>query len=112
MSFGYYPTRCKTTSGRGFQEVGTVHRTSLRYTSKLTFLGLSTNPNYRCLDHFLESDTALHAWESLVDILNDPVSTDILLVPTPSPVLSSSPYPRSTPQGLQGVIVLTKNPLT
>ncbi|KAI9768006.1 MAG: glutamine-dependent NAD(+) synthetase [Geoglossum simile] len=32
-----------------------------------------------CLDHFLESDTALHAWESLVDILNDPASTDILL---------------------------------
>jgi NAD+ synthase (glutamine-hydrolysing) len=34
---------------------------------------------YGCLDHFLESDTDLHSWESLVHILQDPVCTDILL---------------------------------
>lgn len=34
---------------------------------------------YGCLDHFLESDTDLHAWESLVIILENPESQGILL---------------------------------
>ncbi|ELR08005.1 glutamine-dependent NAD(+) synthetase [Pseudogymnoascus destructans] len=34
---------------------------------------------YGCLDHFLESDTDLHSWESLVMILEDPICKDILL---------------------------------
>ncbi|PSS15388.1 hypothetical protein M430DRAFT_277694, partial [Amorphotheca resinae ATCC 22711] len=34
---------------------------------------------YGCLDHFLESDLYLHSWESLAEILQDPVSSDILL---------------------------------
>ncbi|TVY16505.1 putative glutamine-dependent NAD(+) synthetase, partial [Lachnellula arida] len=32
-----------------------------------------------CLDHFLESDTDKHAWESLVSLLQNPVCNDILL---------------------------------
>lgn len=32
-----------------------------------------------CLDHFLESDTDLHSWESLVTILEDPICADIIL---------------------------------
>lgn len=34
---------------------------------------------YGCLDHFLESDTDLHSWESLFMILENPVCKDILL---------------------------------
>ncbi|KAL2076248.1 hypothetical protein VTL71DRAFT_1191 [Oculimacula yallundae] len=34
---------------------------------------------YGCLDHFLESDTCLHSWESLADIIQDPVCEDILI---------------------------------
>ncbi|OBT51870.1 hypothetical protein VE04_06820 [Pseudogymnoascus sp. 24MN13] len=34
---------------------------------------------YGCLDHFLESDTDMHSWESLVMILKDPICEDILL---------------------------------
>jgi hypothetical protein len=63
----------------------------------LTFLRLSTDLPCRCLDHFLESDTDLHAYESLVDILNDPASMDILLVPIPFLVLSPS-YTPSIPR--------------
>ncbi|KAF2022838.1 putative glutamine dependent NAD+ synthetase [Setomelanomma holmii] len=34
---------------------------------------------YGCLDHFLESDTYLHCWEMLLDILTDPDCHGILL---------------------------------
>lgn len=34
---------------------------------------------YGCLDHFLESDTCLHSWESLAEILENPVCNDMLI---------------------------------
>ncbi|TVY45012.1 putative glutamine-dependent NAD(+) synthetase [Lachnellula occidentalis] len=34
---------------------------------------------YGCLDHFLESDTLLHTWESLAEIIVHPDCQDILL---------------------------------
>ena len=34
---------------------------------------------YGCLDHFLEGDVYLHSWESLAEIIQNPVSSDILL---------------------------------
>ncbi|CAG2236025.1 E6.3.5.1 [Mytilus edulis] len=33
---------------------------------------------YGCADHFLESDTFLHSWQSLGQILTNPVTQDIL----------------------------------
>lgn len=34
---------------------------------------------YGCLDHFLEGDTFLHAWEMLAQILTDPLCQDIVV---------------------------------
>ncbi|KAH8685499.1 glutamine-dependent NAD(+) synthetase-like protein [Tricladium varicosporioides] len=34
---------------------------------------------YGCLDHFLESDTCLHAWESFSEILADPICEGMLI---------------------------------
>ncbi|KAM7299174.1 glutamine-dependent NAD(+) synthetase isoform X1 [Ixodes scapularis] len=36
-------------------------------------------PGYGCADHFLESDTLLHSWEVLAQLLNDPACQDILV---------------------------------
>lgn len=36
-------------------------------------------PGYGCQDHFLESDTFLHSWQALGEILSDPVTQDILI---------------------------------
>ncbi len=36
-------------------------------------------PGYGCQDHFLESDTFLHSWQVLGEILTDPVAEDILV---------------------------------
>jgi NAD+ synthase (glutamine-hydrolysing) len=34
---------------------------------------------YSCEDHFLESDTLLHSWQVLIDIMMHPSSSDILV---------------------------------
>lgn len=34
---------------------------------------------YGCLDHFVESDTCLHSWESLAEIIQNPICDDILI---------------------------------
>lgn len=34
---------------------------------------------YSCEDHFLESDTLLHSWETLLEILISPVAEDMLI---------------------------------
>jgi NAD+ synthase (glutamine-hydrolysing) len=36
-------------------------------------------PGYSCQDHFYESDTLLHSWEVLVDLLTSPICQDILV---------------------------------
>lgn len=36
-------------------------------------------PGYGCLDHHLESDTELHSWEVLAEIIANPVCKDILV---------------------------------
>jgi len=36
-------------------------------------------PGYGCLDHHLESDTFFHSWEVVAQILNDPVTKDMLV---------------------------------
>ena len=34
---------------------------------------------YGCADHFLESDTYLHSWEMLLQILKNPACQDIIV---------------------------------
>ena len=36
-------------------------------------------PGYGCNDHFLESDTFLHSWETLACLLENPVCQDIMV---------------------------------
>ena len=36
-------------------------------------------PGYGCLDHHLESDTELHSWEVLAEIISDPMCKGMLI---------------------------------
>lgn len=45
---------------------------------------------YGCEDHFLESDTIHHCWESLAHIINDPLLTNSILCDIGMPVMFRS----------------------
>ena len=64
---------------------------------------------YGCLNHFLEGDTDLHAWESLVMILPDPICQDILLdIGMPVRIETSATTAVSSPTTRRSLLICPK----
>jgi NAD+ synthase (glutamine-hydrolysing) len=47
--------------------------------ASLPIVSCTDSVRYGCSDHFLESDTVLHCWESIAKILTHPDCRDILI---------------------------------